>query len=58
MAKIKNATFGCPVCGQTVEMHTVAEPVLLASNRADWDVSVDTESLRAHLAEHVNSEQT
>lgn len=32
MAKIKKATFDCPMCGQTVEMTTVAEPVVLSPN--------------------------
>jgi len=58
MAKIKNATFDCPVCGQTVEMDTVAAPMFTSLKTADWEVSIDTEPLRSHLADHVNAEET
>lgn len=55
MAKIKKATFDCPMCGRTVEMTTVAEPVVLSRTSVDWEVSIDTEPLRDHLARHVNN---
>jgi hypothetical protein len=56
MAKLQTAMFDCPVCGETVRMAIQARPLFVSTSTADWEVTVDTEPLRAHLAAHSNED--